>query len=389
VYDLEQVRREITPRTWEDRRGGMWKYRELLPVAPETTPVSLAEGGTPLVRLPELEQRWGLRHLYVKDESRNPTGSFKDRLCSVAVTLAAQVGAEVVTVASTGNHGSSTAAYAGKAGLDCVIFTLAGVPLTMKVLMQVYGARLVAMEDSISRWTLMRQCVEELGWFPTGNYVDPPVGSNCFGVEGYKTIAFEVVEQLGWRVPDLVFMPTAFADGLWGTWKGFVELAHLGFTDRLPRMVACEVIGPLARALEQGLECPPALEPRSTVAFSIGNHVSSYQGLRALRDSGGMAVVVSDDEILDMQQVLGRLGMYVEASSATSLAAVRKLRAKGTLTGEELIVAVVTATGQRDPQATASRLPPVPVVGCSLEQLLGTLKDVYGYNPNKTVHGSA
>ena len=184
-----------------DAPRGLWRFRRLMPVSGEH-PVTLGEGATPLVHLERLGRRLGLHRLYAKDESRNPTWSYKDRLCSVAVTHAVEAGARVVTISSTGNHGASTAAYAARAGLACVIFTLASVPDTMKTLMQAYGAAVVACPTSESRWALMRESVERLGWYPTSGFVLPPIGSNPYGIEGYKTIAYEVAEDLGWRAPD-------------------------------------------------------------------------------------------------------------------------------------------------------------------------------------------
>src|SRR5262249_8050164 len=203
---------------------GLWRFRHLLPVD-GAAPVTLGEGGTPLVHLERLGRRLGIPRLYAKDESQNPTWSYKDRLCSVAVTHAGQGGARGVVVSSTGNHGASTAAYAARAGLPCVIFTLASVPDTMKTLMQAYGAAVVACPTSESRWTLMREAVERLGWYPTSGFVLPPLGSNPYGIEGYKTLAYEVVEDLGGTAPDMVVVPSAYSDGLHGIGKGMAELA--------------------------------------------------------------------------------------------------------------------------------------------------------------------
>src|SRR5216683_936654 len=194
------ARGPLTPESFPAAPRSLWRFRRLLPL-PDAEPVSLGEGATPLV---PLGRRLGVPRLYAKDESQNPTWSYKDRLCSLAVTHAVATGARVITIASTGNHGASTAAYAARAGLPCVIFTLASVPDTMKTLMQSYGAAVVACATSEQRWRLMREGVERLGWYPTGGYVAPPIGSNPFGIEGYKTLAFEVAEALDWTAPDLV-----------------------------------------------------------------------------------------------------------------------------------------------------------------------------------------
>jgi len=171
-------------------------------------------------------------------------------------------GARVITISSTGNHGASTAAYAARAGLPCVIFTLASVPETMKALMQAYGAAVVACPTSESRWQLMREGVERLGWYPTSGFVTPPIGSNPYGIEGYKTIAWEIAEDLGWTAPAVVVVPSAYSDGLYGVWKGWTELQTVGLVKDAPRMVAAEPFGPLANALE----------PRGAISRCITGH---------------------------------------------------------------------------------------------------------------------
>src|SRR5215831_11677526 len=235
--------------------NGLWRFRQLLPVR-SSRPVSLGEGATPLVHLERLGRRLGLPRLYAKDESQNPTWSYKDRLCSLAVSHAVATGARVITISSTGNHGASTAAYAARAGLPCVIFTVDSVPDTMKTLMQAYGAAVVACPTSEARWTLMREGIERCGWYPTSGFIAPPVGSNPWCVEGYKTIAYEIAEDLGWAAPDVVVVPSAYSDGLYGTWKGWTELHTLGLVKQPPRMIAAEPFGPLAHALERELEAP-------------------------------------------------------------------------------------------------------------------------------------
>src|SRR5262245_27549809 len=262
---------------------GLWRYGAVLPAAQHA--VSLGEGGTPIVHLERLGRRLGLPRLYAKDESQNPTWSYKDRLCATAVTHAVETGARVITISSTGNHGASTAAYAARAGLPCVIFTLASVPETMKTLMQAYGAAVVACPTSESRWQLMRQGIERFGWYPTSGFVTPPVGSNPWGVEGYKTIAYELAEDLGWTAPDVVVVPSAYSDGLYGIWKGWMELQTLGLVKHTPRMIAAEPFGPLAAALERGLQAPEPVEaPAPSVAFSIASRYGTWQGLAALRE---------------------------------------------------------------------------------------------------------
>jgi threonine synthase len=361
----------VTPRS-------LWRYRALLPVS--ATPVTLGEGATPLVHLARVGRRLGLPKLYAKDESRNPTWSYKDRLCSVAVTHAVETGARVVTISSTGNHGASTAAYAARAGLPCVIFTVASVPDTMKTLMQAYGAAVVECSTSEARWDLMREGIERFGWYPTSGFISPPVGSNPWGIEGYKTIAYEIAEDFGWTAPDVVVMPAAYSDGLAGVWKGFAELVTLGLVKQAPRMIAAEPFGPLANALERGLEAPErAAGPGSTVAFSIGSRYGTWQGLNALRASQGAAERLTDEGILEAQRALAREeGLYVEPSSAAAMTAVMQLASRKALDPDQTIVVVLTSGGLKDPEASRTWLPPVPAAGGDFDGLLVVLRDAYG-----------
>ena len=357
---------------------GLWRCRAVLPVAGE--PVTLGEGATPLVRLERLGRRLGLPKLYAKDESRNPTWSYKDRLCSVAVTHAVEIGARVITISSTGNHGASAAAYAARAGLPCVIFTLDSVPDTMKTLMQAYGAAVVACETSESRWRLMREGVERLGWYPASGFVIPPVGSTPWGIEGYKTIAYEIAEDLGWTAPDVCVVPSGYSDGLAGIWKGFMELRTLGLSSSAPRMIAAEPYGPLAHALSRGLEAPEQVPaPRPSVAFSVASRYGTWQGLAALRESKGVGVALTDEGVLEAQRALAREeGLFVEPSSAASMTAVMQLAARGELEPDQTIVVVLTSGGLKDPGASRTWMPPVPAAGEDFDRVLDVLRESYG-----------
>jgi threonine synthase len=357
----------------------LWRFKGLLPVRP-AAPISLGEGATPLVHLERLGRRLRLSRLFAKDETQNPTWSYKDRLCAVAVAHAVEIGARVITVSSTGNHGASTAAYAARAGLPCVAFTVASVPDTMKTLMQAYGTAVVACSTSEARWRLMRQGVERLGWYPTSGFAMPPVGSTPWGVEGYKTIAYEIAEDLGWASPDVVVVPTAYGDGLSGIWKGWTELAELGLVKHTPRMVAAEPFGPLARALERGLDAPEPVEaPAPSVAFSIGSRYGTWQGLDALRRSGGLGAALTDEGILEAQRVLAREeGLYVEPSAAAAVTAVMQLAARRALDPDAAIVVILTSGGLKDPAATRAWLPDVPAAGDDFDAVLTTLREHYG-----------
>ncbi|MFB6253390.1 MAG: pyridoxal-phosphate dependent enzyme, partial [Halobacteriaceae archaeon] len=253
TYDYDAIRSSITKEEIEQREGGVWAYPEFLPVD-EKYANPIGEGNTPLVSLQTIGEQWGLSNLYVKDESQNPTWSYKDRLNSVAIANAVANDVDIVTISSTGNHGASTAAYTARNGLESVIFTIPDVPATIKTLMQVYGANVVATPTMHGRWEIMQTCIDKFDWYPTSNYNIPPVGSNFYGIEGYKSIAYEICVDLDWEVPDWIVQPVAQADGLSGVWRGFKDLHEIGFIDELPKMVAVERFGPLKNALENDLD---------------------------------------------------------------------------------------------------------------------------------------
>jgi threonine synthase len=365
-----------------DRPPTLWRYAEALPVEADDA-VSLGEGFTPLVRLDRLGAALGVRGLYVKDESRNPTWSFKDRLATVVVSAARRLGARVLASSSSGNAGAAVAAYAARAGVPCVVFTFAGTAGPMVTQMRAYGAKVLAVRDKADRWKLLEAGVRRLGWFPTSPFFAPAVGSNPLGVEGYKTLAYEVVEQLGWRAPDWCVLPVCYGDALYGMWKGFEELRNAGWIRSTPRLVAAEIFGSLGRALAAGDDAVHEVaRTRDTLAVSIGTTRSTYQALHALRASRGVARSVSDEALLGWQQRVAHEGLYPEPSAAAPLAAVADLRASGEIDAEATVVVVSTAGGLKDPDRTAAHLPEVPVVPGTIEAALEALATVYNFKPD-------
>jgi len=238
----------------------------------------------------------------------------------------------------------------------------------------VLGAHVVAVTEPAERWAIMRRAVAERGWVPLSGFADPPIGSNPFGIEGYKTIAYELVEDLG-AAPDVVVVPVAYGDGLIGIQRGFDDMQARGVIDAGPRLVAAEPLGPYAASLAGGGDVPAVVDAKPSVAFSIASRVATFQGIRALRESGGTAVVVSDDsELLDAQyRIAATEGCYLEASAAICLPAVQRLLARGWIEAHESVVMIGTSSGLKDIDATASRLPPVPVIEPNLAALDASL----------------
>jgi threonine synthase len=354
----------------------MWRWQSFLPALADDA-VSLGEGNTPLLPAPAL----GLGDVWIKDESRNPTWSFKDRLASSALTMAKKFGAEVVASSSSGNAGAAAAAYAAKAGLPCVVFTFLGASPPLVAQMRAYGAMVVAVEDKADRWRLQSAGVRQLGWYPTSPFFGPVVGSNPYGMEGYKTIAFEVAEAFDWQPPDWCVLPVCYGDALFGMWKGFEELKALGWIERTPRLVAAEVSGSITAALASGEPMSPD-RPRNapSIATSIGASQGTVQAVEVLRRSGGTAVTIDNDELSRWVVTLGaREGIWPEPASAAPFAAIERLRASGVIEPDARVMALLTASGLKDMSVIDQTLPPAPVVKGNLDEVLKALRDVYGF----------
>jgi threonine synthase len=376
AVDGDRIRASFDPKKLADRPNSMWRYWEFLPAALEDA-ATLGEGMTPLVPVPRLAKRLGLKDLYVKNESANPTWSFKDRLASSAVSFAPTLGASVITGSSSGNAGAATAAYAARAGLPCVMFTTQRFPMAMRVQMGVYGTKLVAVPTNHDRWKMVEAGVDNYGWFPVTVFLYPLVGSNPFGIEGYKTIGYEMVDQLG-QVPDKVVVPVGAGDAFYGAWKGFKEYRDLGYTDTVPTMLAAEVFGPLQNAMEKELDHVEATYRAPTVAISVGMETSAYQALAVLRESGGTARTATDEEMIEMQgQLAADEGIYAEASSVLSLAAIPRMMEAGAIDPDDTVVAFLTSSGLKDPDMTAQHLREIPLIEPEFDELLKLLKYTY------------
>jgi threonine synthase len=327
----------------------LWRFADVLPCTAGEV-VSLGEGETPLLAAERMGRFLGIPNLFIKDEGRNPTWSHKDRFSTVAVSVARASGATVVATASSGNAGASLAAYAARAGLECVVATFNGSAGPMLSQIKKYGATVLPFASKLDRWTLLEQAASRFGWFVTSPYHAPVVGSHPLGIEGYKTIAYEIVEQSHGSAPDWCVLPVCYGDALAGVWSGFKEMRNAGAIDRLPRLVAAEVHGSLSEALDHGLD---RLDEREmlfdTLAVSIGTPRSTYQALKALRESSGHAVVVTNDGLVKMQKRLALSeGVFAELAAVTPFVAIDKLRQRNVISSDDQVVAIVTASGLKD-----------------------------------------
>jgi threonine synthase len=357
--------------------ASLWRWEKFLPAGADAA-VTLGEGDTPLLPAPAL----GLGDVWIKDESRNPTWSFKDRLASAAVTMARRFGAKLIVSSSSGNAGAAAAAYAAKAGLPCIVFVFRGAAEPLVTQIRAYGAMVVMVEHRQDRWRLQSAGVQAFGWYPTSPFFGPVVGSNPYGIEGYKTIAFEIAEAFAWQPPDWCVLPVCYGDALYGMWKGFAELLALGCIERMPRFVAAEVSGSLGTALASGDAMPPD-RPRNavTLATSIGASQGTVQALDVLRRTDGRAVTVENDELAHwLVRLANTEGIWAEAASVAPFVAIERLRADGVITDAARVVALVTASGLKDTAAIDAALPAAPVVTGGLDDLLRALRDTYGFS---------
>lgn len=347
VPDLRGLAYSALRSTWSARPPGVWRYRELLP-SEAVSPVSLGEGGTACLPV-SLE---GSRiDAYVKNEGQNPTGSFKDRGITVGMTHARALGKSRVVCASTGNTAASLAAYAGRAGLQCIVLVPAGGVAQGKLAQATFeGAKVIGLRGSFDdAMRLVPEVAERLDAYVL-NSINP------YRIEGQKTAAFEVFEQLGGRVPDWLVCPVGNGGNLAAYGKGFQELRALGATDRVPRLVGVQAEGaaPIADAV---LANHPAIVPvprpeTLASAIRIGNPVNWRKTIRAIRGSGGLALKLPDTVIVEAQRWLARAeGLFVEPASAASVAGARRLAAAGTFAPGATVVCVATGHGLKDPEA--------------------------------------
>jgi threonine synthase len=344
-----RVQAATTPAPVEARAGVIARYGHLLPLTPRTPRISLSEGGTPLIPSASIGPRLGIERLLFKFEGLNPTGSFKDRGMVLAVARAIEAGSTTVICASTGNTSASAAAYAGRYGLRAVVVIPEGKIAPGKLVQaQVYGARVVALEGNFDR------ALEVVREISEGAAVTLVNSLNPFRIEGQKTAAFEVVDELG-DAPDMLFIPVGNAGNITAYWRGFREYHAAGRATRLPQMVGAQAEG--AAPIVRG---QVVAEPRTVAsAIRIGNPASWEQATSARDESGGAIEAVSDGEILNAQRLLASgEGIFAEPASSASVALLVKLANARRLPLDATIVCVLTGSGLKDPAATEEHLLP-------------------------------
>ncbi len=357
-YNLDQVRESWSRDIPASAPNSMWRYAPVLPVASEANIVSLGEGMTPLLHTARTGKRIGANHLMVKDEGLNPTGSFKARGLSCAVSMCVELGLRRLAIPSAGNAASALAAYAAAAGVEANIFMPQDVPQSNFIECKAYGANVTLVDGLISDCgRIVGERKQAEGWFEISTLKEP------YRIEGKKTMGYEVAEQLGWELPDVIFYPTGGGVGMIGMWKAFAEMEAMGWIgSKRPKMIAVQAEGcqPVVRALQEGAEVSRFWEDASTV--SAGLRVPKPLGdrltLRAVRESGGTAIAVSDRDTIDAGiRLASEEGMFAAPEGAACIAAAQRLISEGFLKADDRIVIYNTGSGLKYLEAYSTRFP--------------------------------
>lgn len=364
--DLEEISTRINFEYFKKCPPYVSKYLPLLPVKNFSSFVSLGEGASPLIRSNTLGADLNV-DLFFKLEAQNPTGSFKDRGSAVELTLAKELAVPAIVLASTGNMAASCSCYAAKAGIPCYVFVPEGTPPSKLAQVISYGGRIVQVEGTYGDAARLAQAVaEELGFYLAGDY--------AFRVEGGKTAAFELLDQLFFRVPDYVVVPMGCGTNIASYAKGFAEYLKLGFIRRLPKLIGVQASGanPIVKSFEQGSaeieECKVSTSVASAIA--IGSPLDGVKALQAIYDTSGVAVDVSDSEMLECQYSLGaKEGLFVETSCAACLAGLKKIAEKTDLR-DKTVVAVLTGSGLKDPGPILALAGKPPLIPASVDKFL-------------------
>ena len=369
LYDYDYIKTKLTKETLASRSDPtMWRYRELLPVEETTPNTELRVGWSPLYEAPRLAKVLGLQKLWIKDDGVNPTASLKDRASAMAVAKAREAGAEVIACSSTGNAASSLAGNAAAAGLKTYIFVPSRAPKGKVAQLMTFGATVISVQGSYEdTFELSKAAIDRWGWYNRNAAINPYLS------EGKKTVGLEILEQLGWQVPDYIAISVGDGCTIAGLWKGLKDLYAIGFIDRLPKLISAQAAGcyPINRAVEEGRPWRPMEENTLADSIAVGVPRNPDKAINAIRESQGLTVEVTDAEIMAAQKLLGETcGIFGEPAGVTGTAGIKRLREQGRRPAEATVVSVVTGNGLKDvANAIAARGEPISVPS-DMEKLL-------------------
>ncbi|MHB1987329.1 MAG: threonine synthase [Acidimicrobiales bacterium] len=387
AYDYEAMRAGVSKETIAAGPNNIWRYAELLPVDSKGA-VSLGAGFTPLVRADRLGAELGLGELFVKDDTCNPTGSFKDRVVSVALTKARELGFKVAACASTGNLANSVAAHAARAGMQSVVLIPSDLERTKVITTAVFGGQLLSVEGNYD--DVNRLCGELAGEYPDWAFVN--VNVRPYYAEGSKTLAFEVAEQLGWELPDHVVVPVASGCQLTKIDKGFRELVELGLVSPRPGSELGDPAGPVRVSGAQAEGCSPVatafadgadnvrpVKPNTIAkSLAIGNPADGWYALEVVRRTGGSIAAVSDEEILEGIRLLARTeGIFAETAGGVTIATLAKLAREGAVRDDERVVVYVTGNGLKTVEAFGDTMSPTATIRPKVEEVAAVLDESF------------
>lgn len=365
-YDViaDIVNKELLAR----RSFNMWRYKEFLPVVDESKIVSIGEGGTPLIRSEKLAEELGLKFLYLKLDCCNPTGSFKDRGASAAISRALELGVKTIVGYSTGNAGVAQAAYAARAGLESVIFVHKTASLGKLVQAMLHGSLVVRVDGTFEdAANLAKQCSKEFGWMFNGGVVNPARH------HGKKTIAYEICEQLSWNVPDMYIQSVGVGTASIGAYKGFKEFYDLGWINEIPRIVCVQAEGcaPMVDAFKNNREeVVPVKDPKTVAsAIAVGNPAGWPLLRKAVLETNGIVDSVSDDEILKAEKLLAKLeGIFAEPAAAAPIALLKNLRENGEIDKDTRVVCMISGHGLKALKTATELVGEIPQISPVFEE---------------------
>ena len=345
---IDYIRENFTPDDISSSDNyTMWRYRPFLPVEEDTVQPPLRVGWSPLYEEPRMAEKLGIRKFWLKDDGLNPTASLKDRASSMGVAKAIEAGYDTIACSSTGNAASSLAGNAAAAGLKTYIFVPERAPIGKVAQLLIFGANVVSVKGNYEEtFELSKAAIDEYGWYNRNAAI------NCYLMEGKKTVALEIAEQLGWEVPDYVALSVGDGCTIGGVWKGFRDLYQAGMIDRLPRIISVQASGccPINTAAAAGtMEWIPQEENTLADSIAVGVPRNPVKALRAIQESNGVVVNVSDEEIMEAMRLLGRhAGVFAEPAGAAGTAGVKKAIETGLIERDASVVTIVTGNGLKD-----------------------------------------
>jgi threonine synthase len=345
-YDYEKIKRSTMRQELAERDISMWRYRELLPIRQDSMPNTLRVGWSPLYACQKLCKTLGIKRLFIKDDGINPTSSLKDRASAIAVVKAKEAHATTIACASTGNAASSLAGNAAFAGLQTMIFLPERAPAGKIAQLLMFGANVVLVKGSYAdAFSLSREAIAHWGWYNRNAAINP------YLLEGKKTVSFEICEQLHWEVPDYVAVSVGDGCTIAGVWKGFCDLFSLGWIDRLPKLIAVQAQGccPIVRSIQSQQTWSPMQENTLADSIAVGIPRNPDKAIRAINESRGLAVTVSDEQILNAMHLLGSsAGVFAEPAGAAGMAGLIKLIEEGQIKHDASVAVIVTGNGLKD-----------------------------------------